>query len=229
MRLLVYLAVLLIPTLTACSYFPSSGSAALNQQPITASASAANAAVEDAKSLTADSAPVGLEETYRIGVGDQLQVMVWRNGELSISVPVRPDGKISVPLVGDILAAGSTTVELTERITVNLEKFIRTPQVTVIVTSPISAEFIRRVRVTGAVGSPQTLPYRHGMTVLDVVLLAGGVTPFAAPNRAKIYRTTEAGSEIIEVRLKDILEKGKVDTNYQLQPSDILTVPEKLF
>lgn len=168
-------------------------------------------------------------QAYQVGVGDQLQIIVWRNNELSISVPVRPDGKISVPLVGDILAAGLSSEDLANEITAELENYIRTPQVTVIVTSAVSAEYLSRIRVIGAVGRPLSIPYRKGMTVLDLVLLAGGVTPFASGNKAKLYRVTEKGTEIYTLYLNDLLKKGDVKTNYFLRPLDIITVPERLF
>lgn len=170
-----------------------------------------------------------LADDYTIGVGDQLNVMVWRNPELSMSVPVRPDGKISVPLVGDILAAGISSEVLASQISTQLAEFIRNPQVTVIVTNPASSDYLQRVRLMGAVASPQSIPYRQGMMVLDVVLQAGGVTPFSRPNGALLYRQTEEGLKVYPVYLKDILEKGDLSTNYLLAPSDILTVPERIF
>lgn len=173
--------------------------------------------------------PYSNVEEYKIGVADQLNVIVWRNAELSISVPVRPDGKISVPLVGDIHAAGLTSENLAKEINAKLEAFIRTPQVTVIITNAASAEYLTRVRVIGAVGRPLSVPFRKGMTVLDVVLLAGGVTPFASANKAKLYRITEEGTEIYGINLGDMLKKGDVKRNYPLRPLDIITVPERLF
>ncbi|MFA7554735.1 MAG: XrtA/PEP-CTERM system exopolysaccharide export protein [Spongiibacteraceae bacterium] len=170
-----------------------------------------------------------LSEEYRIGVSDQLQISVWRNADLSVSVPVRPDGKISVPLVGDVAAAGRTTEELAEDITISMSSFVRSPEVTVIVISPNSANYLQRVRVTGAVNSPQSLVYQQGMTVLDVVLQSGGVTAFGVPNGCLLYRQTSEGLKVYPVYLKDILEKGRLDTNYELAPSDILTVPERTF
>jgi polysaccharide biosynthesis/export protein len=166
---------------------------------------------------------------YRIGVGDALQVNVWRNPELSLAVPVRPDGKISIPLVGDIMAANLTTAQLSDSIAAGLEKYVRSPQVTVIVTNPSSADFQRRVRITGAVHNPQSLPYREGMTVLDLFLLAGGSNDFAAANKAKLYRKVNGETKAYPVRFDDLVEEGKLETNYPLQPSDIITVPERAF
>ncbi len=168
-------------------------------------------------------------EVYRIGVGDQLQVSVWRNPELSVEVPVRPDGKISAPLVGDVLAAGITPEDLAQTVTEKLKTFIRSPKVTVVVIDPASADFQQRVRVTGAIQTPTSVPYRKGMTVLDLILVGGGANEFAVLNKAKLYRVTAEGTKVYPVRLKDILERGKLDTNYNLLPSDIVTVPERSF
>lgn len=171
----------------------------------------------------------GVLEEYRIGVGDALQINVWRNPELSTSVPVRPDGKISLPLIGDIMAANLTATQLSNNIVAGLENYVRNPQVTVIITNPSSSDFQRRVRITGAVNSPQSLPYRDGMTVLDLVLLAGGPNQFAAANKAKLYRKVNGETKVYPIYLSDLIENGKVETNYPLQPSDIVTVPERSF
>jgi polysaccharide export outer membrane protein len=167
--------------------------------------------------------------TYKIGVDDGLQVTVWRNPDLSTTAPVRPDGKISVPLVGDVQAGGLTPEEVAAAIKQKLAYYIRDPNVTVIVTSLRSHEFLSRVRVTGAVRTPKSMPHRAGMTVLDAVLEAGGVNDFAAPNRTKLYRKGKTKTEVLDVELGDILNKGKLDTNYELKPGDIITVPERLF
>ncbi len=168
-------------------------------------------------------------EEYRIGVGDSLRINVWRNAELSSDVPVRPDGMISLPLVGDIQAAGQTTNDLADALTTALIDYVRNPQVTVIVTNPASADFQRRVRITGAVRNPQSLAFREGMTVLDLVLMAGGPNEFASSNNAKLYRRVEGKVKVYPIYLNDLIEKGKVETNYPLQPSDIVTVPERAF
>lgn len=168
-------------------------------------------------------------EEYRIGVGDSLRVNVWRNEEISSDVPVRPDGMISLPLVGDIRAAGETSEELAEKLTEELTEYLRSPQVTVIVTNPSSSDYQRRVRITGAVQNPQSMAYRAGMTVLDIVLMAGGPNEFASPNNAKLYRRVEGDLKTYPVRLNDLINKGKLETNYSLQPSDIVSVPERAF
>lgn len=166
---------------------------------------------------------------YRIGIGDSLQINVWGNAELSTAVPVRPDGKISIQLVGDVQASGLTAKELSVSLAKGLEQFVRNPQVTVTVTNPTSSDFIQRVRVTGAVNKPVSLPYRKGMTVLDVVLEAGNLTQFADGNNAKLYRETPEGVKAYPVLLDDLVNKGQMQTNYKLYPSDVITVPERVF
>jgi len=170
------------------------------------------------------------EKEYIIGVDDTIRVSVWRNEDLSISVPVRPDGKITTPLVGDVMAAGKTPMVLAEDIKSLLGVYIRDPQVTVVLTGLSSHEYISRVRVTGAVRSPTTIPFRRGMTVLDLILVAGGVNQFASANKTKLYRQQNDGTnKVLKVKLNDILKKGKLGTNYKIVPGDILTVPERLF
>lgn len=166
---------------------------------------------------------------YRIGVDDQVEISVWRNPDLSVSVPVRPDGMISVPLIGDVQAGGNTPSEVASIVKQKLSKYMRDPQATVIVTELRSHEFLSRVRVTGAVQQPISLPYRQGMTVLDAVLEAGGLTEFASPNKAKLYRRGEGDSKVMSVQLARILSRGDLETNYYLKPGDIVTVPERLF
>lgn len=166
---------------------------------------------------------------YLIGVGDALQISVWRNPELSLAVPVRPDGKVSMPLIGDIMAANLTATQLSANIVKSLSGYVKSPQVTVIVANPSSSDFQRRVRITGAVRSPQSIPYREGMTVLDLVLLAGGPNEFASSNKAKLYRKINGELKVYPVKLDDLINDGEIETNYPLQPSDIVTVPERAF
>lgn len=166
---------------------------------------------------------------YKIGAGDQLYINVWKNQDLSLSMLVRPDGKISVPLVGDISAVGLPAETLAAQLNLRLKKFIRDPEVTVIVTSPVSAEFLTRVRITGAVNAPQSTPHRQGMTVLDLLLQAGSLTPFADGDGAILYRKTNDGVKRYSVELDHIIKQGDISTNYELRPSDILIVPESLF
>jgi polysaccharide export outer membrane protein len=134
-----------------------------------------------------------------------------------------------MPLVGDIAAAQLTAEELAGDITDKLREYVRTPQVTVIVANPSSTDFQRRVRITGAVRNPQSIPYRDGMTVLDLVLMAGGVNEFAAANRTRLFRKVDGELKMYPVRLNELIEKGNVQYNYELQPFDILTVPERAF
>jgi len=172
---------------------------------------------------------IGIVEEYLLGVGDELEVSVWRNPDLSVSVTVRPDGKVSVPLIGDLQVDGSTTEALAAAIQGQLGSFIRNPQVTVIVTRPTSAEYIHRIRITGAVGTQQSLPFRKGMTVLDAILAAGGLSPFANGNEAILYRQTASGAKPYPIYINDILERGILESNYTLYPQDIITVPERGF
>lgn len=166
---------------------------------------------------------------YHIGVDDQLQVSVWHNPDLSVSVPVRPDGKITVPLIGDVEAGGKTPEEVANEVKDKLKAFVRDPQVAVILTDLRSHEYLSRVRVTGAVRAPISIPYRQGMTVLDAVLAAGGTTPFAAPDRTELYRKTGAETHSYAIRLDNILQKGELRTNYPVQPGDVITVPQRAF
>lgn len=167
-------------------------------------------------------------DTYHIGVDDIVQVSVWRNPELGITVPVRPDGMISVPLVGDVLAGGRTPGEVAKDIQDKLGVFVRDPQVAVILTELRSHEYLSRVRVTGAVRQPVSIPFRQGMTVLDAVLAAGGLTEFAAPDRSDLYRKgTDGSTKSYAVRLDRILDKGDLSTNYKVAPGDVITIPDR--
>jgi polysaccharide export outer membrane protein len=173
--------------------------------------------------------PSILVESYQIAVGDQLRIDVWKNPELSVTEPVRPDGKIAVPLVGDLDAAGKTPEKLTEDITRKLGSYIKNPNVTVILTNLAGQEFLSRIRVTGSVANNMSIGYHQGMTVLDAVLEAGSVTLYADANDTKLYRRTETGAVTYDIRLKDILENGDMRTNVMLMPGDVITVPERLF
>lgn len=166
-------------------------------------------------------------EDYRIGVGDTVSIHVWRNPELSRSVVVRPDGKISIPLMGDVDAEGMRPEALADEITTGLSEDIRSPEVTVVVDSPVSAEYRNRVRITGQVGQPISVPYRQGMTVLDLVLEAGGLTPFAAGDRAVMHRKAKEEYQSFDLDLEAILEDGDMRTNYTVQPGDVVSVPRK--
>jgi polysaccharide export outer membrane protein len=168
---------------------------------------------------------------YRIGVDDQVAVNVWRDPELSVTMPVRPDGMITVPLIGDVQAGGRTPQEVAQSIRRKLAAYIRNPDVTVILTELRSHEYLSRIRVTGAVETPMSLPFRQGMTALDAVLEAGGTNPYAAPDRTKVFRRSGKGGKttVLEIRLGKILSRGDLGTNVFLQPGDVITVPERLF
>ena len=169
-----------------------------------------------------------LLKQYHVGIGDNLRVDVWKNPEISGPVVVRPDGKITLPLVGDVMAMGKTTEDLSQMIEASLDQYLRNPKVAVILQSASSADFMLRVRITGAVSTQLSIPYRQGMTVMDLVLQAGGLEDFASANKAKLYRTIDGEVKIYPVRIKDILNKGKLETNYTLIPSDVITVPERI-
>jgi polysaccharide biosynthesis/export protein len=160
-----------------------------------------------------------------------LQITVWHNPDLSVSVPVRPDGKITVPLIGDVAAGGKTPDEVSTEIKDKLQSFVRDPQVAVILTALRSHEYLSRVRVTGAVRTPISIPYRQGMTVLDAVLAAGGTTEFAAPDRTELYRKPSANGQATSyaVHLEKILQEGDLANNYPVQPGDVITVPQRAF
>ena len=173
--------------------------------------------------------PSVLTKSYKMAVGDKVKINVWKNKELSLSEPIRPDGKISMPLIGDVLAVGRTPEELASKIEKQLSRYIKNPNVTVILTSIQGHEFLSRIRVTGAVGNQTSINYHQGMTVLDAILEAGSLDPFANSNSTKLHRRTEKGNETYDIRLKDIMEKGDMTTNIYLLPGDVITVPERLF
>jgi polysaccharide export outer membrane protein len=164
---------------------------------------------------------------YIIGPGDTLQVFVWRNPDLTVTVPVRPDGKISTPLVEDMVAVGKTPSVLARDIEKALAVYVKSPQVNVIVTIPASA--FSQVKVIGQVLHPQAVPYRSGMTVLDAVLAVGGLSQFAAGNRAHVVRTVNGKSTEFKVRLEALVNDGDMKQNLLLQPGDVLVVPETHF
>jgi polysaccharide export outer membrane protein len=170
-----------------------------------------------------------LADEYRIGVDDQIQVTVWGNEALSVSMPVRPDGKISMPLIGDVKAGGLTSEEMSDQIRLRLTDFVRNPNVTVQIIELRSHEYLSRVRITGAVQTPISIPYRQGMTILDAVLAAGGVTPYAAPGRTMLQRSTPEGTNVYRIKLDRILNKGDIALNAELFPGDTITVPQRTF
>ncbi len=165
--------------------------------------------------------------TYLIGAGDTLNIIVWRNPELSMSVPVRPDGKVAAPLVEEMLAQGKTSTQLARDVEAQLGKYVRDPVVTVLVTSFVGP-YSEQIRVVGEAAKPQFLNYKKNMTLLDVMIAVGGLTDFAAGNSASILRTSDGGKQYA-VRLKDLIKRGDVSANVEMKPGDILVIPQSLF
>ena len=164
---------------------------------------------------------------YKIGPLDSVNVVVWRNPELSTSVPVRPDGKITAPLIEDLPALGKDSTTLARDVEKALSKYIRDPVVTIIVTS-FNGPYPEQIRVVGEAAKPQALAYRQGMTLLDVMIAVGGLTDFADGNNASIMRTSEGGRQY-SVRLKDLVKRGDISANVDVKPGDILLIPQSWF
>jgi polysaccharide export outer membrane protein len=169
----------------------------------------------------------GVPADYRIGPGDTLKVYVFQNEELSTTVPVRPDGKISTPLVEDMIAVGKSPSQLARDIEKSLAEYVKTPRVNVVVM--VAASVFSQVKVIGQVKIPQALPYRDGMTVLDAVLAVGGLGQFAAGNRSHIVRTENGKQVEIKVKLDALVNSGDMKQNLLLKPGDVLVVPETRF
>ena len=165
---------------------------------------------------------------YLIGPGDAVNIIVWRNPEVSMSVPVRPDGKITTPLVEDLPAAGKTSTALARDIETALAKFIQQPVVTVVVTGFVG-NYGEQIRVIGQAARPQALAYRRDMSLMDVLIAVGGVTEFASGNKAIIIRTVDGKQEKLNVRLDDLIKEGDISANMPMRPGDILVVPESFF
>lgn len=164
---------------------------------------------------------------YIIGPGDTVNIVVWRNPELSMSVPVRPDGKLAAPLVEDLVAMGKDATTLGRDIEKELGKYIRDPVVTVIVTQFVGP-YSEQIRVVGEAGKPQTLPYRQKMTLLDVMIAVGGLTDFADGNATTLLRTVE-GDKQYSVRVGDLIKRGDVSANVDMKPGDVLIIPRSWF
>jgi len=167
------------------------------------------------------------EYNYVIGPGDNVNIVVWRNAELSLSVPVRPDGKITTPLVEDLPALGKDSSTLARDIEKALSKYIRDPVVTVIVTGFVGP-YSEQIRVVGEAANPQVLQYKQKMTLLDVMIAVGGITDFADGNGATILRTTE-GNKQYSVRIRDLIKRGDVSANVEMRPGDVLIIPQSWF
>ncbi len=165
--------------------------------------------------------------SYVIGAGDNVNIIVWRNPELSMSVPVRPDGKVSAPLVEELMAQGKTPPELARDVEKRLATYVRDPVVTVVVTSFVGP-YSEQIRVVGEAARPQFLPFKQKMTLLDVMIAVGGLTDFADGNGAVIQRSAE-GDKKYSVRLKDLIKRGDTSANVEMRPGDILIIPQSLF
>lgn len=172
----------------------------------------------------------GIETTYLVGPGDTVNIVVWRNADLSMIVPVRPDGKISTPLVEDLQATGKTATQLAREIEKVLSKYIQSPVVTVIVTTFVGP-YSQQVRVIGEAAKPQALSYKENMTLLDVMIAVGGITDFADGNKASILRTGAGTGRTLQfgVRLRDLIRSGDLSANVAMHPGDVLIIPQSFF
>lgn len=165
---------------------------------------------------------------YIIGPGDTLDIFIWRNPDLSRTVPVRPDGKISIPLVEDIVCTGKTPTQLAREIETRLKKYVTDPNVTVIVGSFVGS-YGQQVRVVGEAVQPKAIPFKNHMTVLDAMIDVGGLTQYAAGNRATVVRNVNGHQTNFNVRLNDLLKDGDVGANVELAPGDIIIIPQSYF
>ena len=165
---------------------------------------------------------------YIIGPGDNVNIFVWQQPDLSVTVPVRPDGRITTPLAEDVVAAGKTPTQLARDMEQQLSAYVRDPVVTVIV-SGIVGPYSQQVRVIGQAANPQAIPYRENMTALDVMIAVGGLTDFAAGNRASIVRVVNGETRQYGVRLNDLVNRGDIRANVHMLPGDILVIPETRF
>jgi polysaccharide biosynthesis/export protein len=165
--------------------------------------------------------------SYIIGPGDTLNIIVWRNPELSMSVPVRPDGKVTTPLIDELVAQGKSSVQVARDVEAQLGKFVRDPIVTVLVTGFVGP-YSEQIRVVGEATRPQFLPYKINMTLLDVMIAVGGLTDFAAGNSATILRSG-GGTQQYSVRLRDLIKRGDISANVEMKPGDILIIPQSFF
>jgi polysaccharide biosynthesis/export protein len=169
-----------------------------------------------------------VETPYVIGANDRLHVLVWRSPELSMAIPVRPDGTITTPLVEDLQASGKTSTELARDIEKALTRYVQNPVVTVIVLD-IVGNYTQQVRVIGEAAKPQALTYRKNMTLVDVMIAVGGITLFADGNGASIVRNAGGKTQQFRVRLKDLVWGGDVSANVEMRPGDVLIIPQSFF
>lgn len=170
---------------------------------------------------------------YIVGPGDNINIIVWRNPELSMAVPVRPDGKISTPLIDELVAQGKTSVQIAREVEAKLSTYVRDPVVTVIITGFVGP-YDQQIRVVGEAARPQSLPFKQYMTLLDVMIAVGGLTDFADGNQATILRTADGGKDGVggkqySVRLRDLIKRGDISANVEMKPGDILIIPQGFF
>ena len=170
----------------------------------------------------------GTDAPYLIGPGDTLNIVVWRNPDLSMIIPVRPDGKISTPLVEDLQASGKTPTQLARDIEKVLAKYIQSPVATVIATTFVGP-YSQQVRVIGEAAKPQALAYRENMTLLDVMIAVGGISDFADGNKASILRTGGGKTQRFGVRLIDLVRAGDLTADVAMRPGDVLVIPQSFF
>ena len=170
----------------------------------------------------------GPSSDYLIGAGDQLGIFVWRNPELSTTVSVRPDGRVSIPLVEDVVAVGKTPTALGREFEDRLKQYVKDPIVTII-PSTFVGPFTQQVRVIGEAASPKALPYRTGLTVLDVMIAVGGLTKYAAGDRSEIVRVVDGNEKSYRVHLTSLIRDGDVTANVYMAPGDILIIPQSYF
>ncbi len=187
----------------------------------------ARAQTPAAQAPAAQAAQAAQSPDYIVGPGDEIEVFVWQNPDLSVNVPVRPDGKISTPLDEDMVAVGKTPSQLAHDIEMKLSQYVRSPHVNVIVVRPESV--FSQVKVIGQVVHPQAIAYRQGITVLDAVLAVGGLSEYAAGNRARIVRMVDGKETDIPLRLNALVNGGDMSQNLPLKPGDVLVVPESRF
>jgi len=209
------------------NFFKLSKIAAVFLLLVPVAAQAQNAAAGGNASAAGGNASVAAD--YLIGPGDELQIFVWKNPDLSVTLPVRPDGRISTPLVADMQAQGKTPTDLAANLRTALSKYVQDPVVTVLVKTVAAPGSAASIRVIGAAATPKSVPYRAGLTVLDVLIEVGGLNTYAAGNDAQIIRTENGVSRGIPVHLADLMKSGDLKANVQLMPGDVVRIPERWF
>jgi polysaccharide export outer membrane protein len=188
----------------------------------------AGCATPKSETITVPAAAAAEQTEYRIGPGDTLQVFVWNQPELTVTVPVRPDGMISTPLISGVPAAGKTAPELAKDLEKALSEYVRNPTVSVMVTGFVGT-YSDQIRVVGQAAKPQSLPYRANMTLLDVMIAVGGLAEFAAGNRAVLVRQEGDKQQRISVRIADLIDDGDISANVAMRPGDVFIIPESRF